>query len=98
MERLRNTQKNSFKYTYDTFYMIAFKFPRDVDDDDGDGDVDSDDDDSDDDDDKAVTSNKLSNLKWKDFTMDSGRWNSSKGTLKVIGSVPEKLRVRGLNA
>jgi hypothetical protein len=67
MESFRSTQKNSFKKTGDMFYMIAFKFPRDVDDDD-------------DDDDKSVTSNKPSNLKWKNVTIDSGWWNSSTGT------------------
>jgi len=66
MESFRSTQKNSFKKTSDTFYMIAFKFPRDVDGDDDDG--------------KSVTSNKPSNRKWKNVTMDSGWWNSGTGT------------------
>jgi len=87
MQSLRFTQKKIFKTSVDTstFYTLA-TFPRDVSDDD-----------DDDDDDKAVTANQFCNLKWKDVTMECGRWNSNIGRLKVIGSVSEKIRVSGLN-
>jgi len=70
-----------------TFCTLAFTFPRDVSDND-----------NDDDDDKAVTINQFCHLKWKDITFDCGRWNSSIGRLKVIGSLSEKIWVSGLNA
>jgi hypothetical protein len=64
--------------------MLVFVFPHDINDDDAD--------------DKAFTINQFCNLKWKDVTMDCGRWNSIIGSAQVIGSVSEKLRVSGLNS
>jgi len=85
MHSLRFTQKNSFK-TLLIHSTFAFAFPLDVSDD------------GDDDDGKAVTINQFCYLKLRDVTMDSGRWNSSMGRLRVIGSLSEKIRVSGLNA